>query len=90
MWLDITVCCDTISSGSQSGFVSRLRCEALKGGLALMSNEKEKKRPLDAEKLSGSQMEGIAGGADDAGSGSESDGEKVRLNSAYVDVSGND
>ena len=55
-----------------------------------MSNEKEKKRPLDAEKLSGSQMEGIAGGADDAGSGSESDGEKVRLNSAYVDVSGND
>ena len=34
-----------------------------------MSNEKETKRPLDAEKLSGSQMEGIAGGADDAASG---------------------
>lgn len=55
-----------------------------------MSNEKEKKRPLDAEKLSGSQMEGIAGGADDAASENESGGEKVRLNSAYVDVSGND
>ncbi len=46
-----------------------------------MSNEKETKRPLDTEKLSGTQMEGIAGGSDESGS------EKVRINSVYINVS---
>ena len=47
-----------------------------------MSNEKKDiKRPLDAEKLSGTQMEGIAGGSD------ESDSEKVRFNSACINMS---
>ena len=49
--------------------------------------KKETKRPLDAEKLSGTQMEGIAGGADDSGSENESDGGKVRFNAAFVDMS---
>jgi hypothetical protein len=55
-----------------------LCCEVLKGGLASMSNEKETKRPLDTEKLSETQMDGIAGGLD------ESDSEKVRFNSACI------
>ena len=49
-----------------------------------MSNEKETKRPLDTEKLSGSQMEEIVGGVE------ESNGEKVRFSSVYVDISDRD
>ena len=45
-----------------------------------MSNEKETKRPLDTEKLSGTQMEGIAGGLDESGN------EKVRFNTAYINI----
>ena len=49
-----------------------------------MSNEKETKRPLDTEKLNGTQMEGIGGGFN------ESRSEKVRLNTAYINISDRD
>jgi len=49
-----------------------------------MRNEKETKRPLDTEKLNGTQMEGITGGSD------ESDKEKVRFNTAYLNISNRD
>ena len=49
-----------------------------------MRNEKETKRPLDTEKLNGTQMEGITGGSDESGN------EKVRFNTAYINISDRD
>lgn len=84
LWLDIIVRRDIICSDSQAGLVYRLCREVLKGGLASMSNEKETNRPLDTEKLNGTQMEGITGGSDESGS------EKVRFNTAYINISDRD
>ncbi len=79
--LDIIVRRDIMCPDSQVGLAARLCHETLEGGYVKMSNEKETKRPLDTEKLSGTQMEGIAGGSDESGS------EKVRINSVYINVS---
>ena len=52
-----------------------------------MSNKTETGRPLDAEELTNTQVQGVAGGKDVLDTHNQSDGKKVRFNSANVDAS---